>query len=156
MLIDNQSKEADMAMRKTLLGLLLLPVCGFFCAAQQVEIKKVPIKEVSPASGQQMYVSYCGACHGAQGRGNGPAAKALKTPPPDLTALTKSNHGVFPEMHVYTIIRGDDAMPAAHGEKDMPVWGNLFMAQCGVNPSDAEVHQRIGNLTKYVESLQKN
>ena len=145
-----------MTVRKMLVGLLLLPVLGFLCAAQQVEIKKVPIKNVSSASGQEMYVAYCAACHGKDGRGDGPAVKALKTPPPDLTALTKNNKGTFPEMHVYNAVSGDAAMPAAHGEKDMPVWGDLFMSRCGANPPVAEVHQRLRNITKYVESLQKN
>jgi len=31
----------------------------------------------------------------------------------------------------------------------------LFTQSCGAVPPDAEVHQRISNLTKYVESLQK-
>jgi mono/diheme cytochrome c family protein len=44
-------------------------------------IQHVPIKPTSPVSGKGMFTSYCAACHGAEGKGNGPAAEALKTPP---------------------------------------------------------------------------
>ncbi len=36
--------------------------------------------------GAALYPSHCGACHGADGRGDGPAAAALPVPPADLTA----------------------------------------------------------------------
>jgi mono/diheme cytochrome c family protein len=48
-------------------------------------IKQVPVAMTSPASGKEMYISYCAACHGTDGKGNGPAASALKIPPADLT-----------------------------------------------------------------------
>ena len=145
-----------MTMRKILVGLLFLAVAVPFSAAQQVEIKKVPIKHVAAHSGQEMYVNYCGACHGRDGRGNGPAAPALKTQPTDLTKLTRTHGGEFPEAHIYNTIRGDTAMPTAHGDADMPVWGTLFRSLRPGLTQTAEVHQRIGNLTKYVESLQED
>ena len=36
--------------------------------------------------GARLFASNCVACHGAQGRGDGPAAKSLPLPPADLTA----------------------------------------------------------------------
>ncbi|MBZ5572099.1 MAG: cytochrome c [Acidobacteriia bacterium] len=48
---------------------------------------------MSPASGQQMYSAYCAVCHGNDGKGGGPAAEALKVPPPDLTVLARKNGG---------------------------------------------------------------
>ena len=134
---------------------LLLLGLGLVGAAQDVEIKKVPMKSVSASSGKGMYVNYCAVCHGMDGKGVGPAAKALKTPPPDLTVLAKKNGGTFPESHVYSVIVGDANMPASHGEKDMPVWAALFRESCGGVPAESEVHQRVGNLTKYVGSLQQ-
>lgn len=42
---------------------------------------------------------------------------------------------------------------AAHGSKDMPIWGRAFAA---LSPhDDAVVQQRISNLTSYVNSLQE-
>lgn len=125
------------------------------CAAQEVIIEKVPMKHVAAHSGASMYANYCAVCHGNNGMGNGPAATALKIHPADLTSLARQNHGKFPQSHVYTVIRGDTNLPTAHG-KDMPVWGKLFTESSGAVPPDAEVHQRISNLTRYVESLQKN
>jgi mono/diheme cytochrome c family protein len=114
-------------------------------------IKHVPVAATSPASGKEMYASYCATCHGTDGKGDGPAASALKVPPADLTTLSSNNGGKFPSLKVAGAIRGDSAI-SAHGSKEMPVWGELFM---GISHGhDSEVQQRITNLTKYVESLQ--
>ena len=114
-------------------------------------IKHVPVAVTSPASGKEMYTSYCSACHGADGKGNGPAARALKLPPADLATLSSANGGKFPSLKVTAAIRGDSAI-TAHGSKEMPVWGALFMGMS--HGHDSEVQQRITNLTEYVESLQ--
>jgi mono/diheme cytochrome c family protein len=114
-------------------------------------IKHVPIMATSATSGKEMYASYCATCHGTDGKGNGPAASALKVPPADLTTLSSNNAGKFPSLKVAGVIRGDSFI-SAHGSKEMPVWGELFM---GISHGhDSEVQQRITNLTKYVESLQ--
>ena len=129
----------------------LMACMAFFCAAQQKEIKYVPVKASSPASGPEMYTSYCAVCHGVDGKGNGPAAEALKVPPPDLTTLTKRNGGKYPSDHVTSAIRGDLRL-AAHGSKEMPVWGDLFWGMSEGHSS--EVQLRVTNLNKYIGSLQ--
>ena len=116
------------------------------------EIKHVPITATSPASGEQMYKTYCAVCHGTDGKGNGPAAEALKVPPTDLTALASKNGGKYPGMKVASVIRGESVM-AAHGSKEMPIWGHLFRSMSGGHES--EVQQRVTNLNQYIESLQK-
>ena len=40
----------------------------------------------SIVQGTTLYPEHCAVCHGAEGRGNGPAAKTLPVPPADLTA----------------------------------------------------------------------
>jgi mono/diheme cytochrome c family protein len=114
-------------------------------------IKHVTVKPTSPASGKEMYTSYCAVCHGTDGKGGGPAASALKTPPADLTMLSKNNGGEFPALKVSSILRGTSDL-LAHGSKEMPVWGPLFRSMSGGHES--EVQQRVANLTQYVESLQ--
>lgn len=114
-------------------------------------IQHVPIKPTSAASGKEMYTNYCAVCHGTEGKGNGPAADALKTPPPDLTVLTKNNGGTYPALKVSSAIRGD-AQVAAHGSKEMPVWGKLFWKISEGHQS--EVDQRVANLVNYIKSLQ--
>lgn len=115
-------------------------------------IKRTPAGYTSPASGKEMYVAYCASCHGADGQGNGPAAPALKTAPTNLTLLAVKNRGMFPNTHVAAVIRGE-ALSAAHGSKDMPVWGPVFLSLGHHDP--ASVQLRVANLTKYLESIQQ-
>jgi mono/diheme cytochrome c family protein len=122
--------------------------------SQPKTIKNVPIKYTSPTSGQEMYKSYCAACHGKTGKGDGPAASALKQPPPDLTALASNNNGKFPGDRVAHVLGFGVGVPA-HGTKDMPIWGPLLGSLQGSSTTaDALVQLRIANLTKYIESLQ--
>jgi mono/diheme cytochrome c family protein len=115
------------------------------------EVKKVPIQATSAASGQAMFKEYCAVCHGTGGKGDGPAADALKKRPADLTQLARKNNGTFPELHVMNFITGQDVV-AAHGSRDMPVWGALFSS---LSPNDQGVVKiRVANLSNYVKSIQ--
>jgi mono/diheme cytochrome c family protein len=114
-------------------------------------VKHVPIKPTNAASGQEMFTSYCAVCHGPDAKGNGPAASALKVPPPDLTTLAQKNGGKYPSMHVSSVIRGEADLPA-HGSKDMPIWGQLFLRMS--QGHEADVQQRVANLNQYIESIQ--
>jgi mono/diheme cytochrome c family protein len=120
--------------------------------AAKPEVKKVPAPYIDPSSGKGMYTAYCASCHGADGKGMGPAEPALKIVPTNLTLLAAKNGGTFPEAHVMQVIRGDSAT-AAHGNKDMPVWGPVFLQMSGHDT--AQVQQRIRNLTKYLELIQQ-
>jgi mono/diheme cytochrome c family protein len=136
-------------------GVMVVLALAMIASAQdqpKKEIRHVPIKHTSAASGRDMYKNYCAVCHGVDGKGNGPAAEALKVPTPDLTTLTQKNGGTYPAMKVSSVLRGEQMMPA-HGSKDMPVWGDLFWHLSGGHAS--EVHQRVSNLNNYIESLQK-
>jgi len=106
----------------------------------------------NPTSGRQMYDAYCASCHGQGGKGNGPAASALKMPPTDLTQLAAKNGGTFPEAHVAEVIKGDSMMPA-HGSKEMPVWGPVFLNLAHNDPAVAQL--RVRNLTRYVAGMQQ-
>jgi mono/diheme cytochrome c family protein len=118
--------------------------------ASKPEVKKVAPAYTNPSSGKEMYLAYCASCHGADGKGNGPAAPALKTPATDLSQLAAKNGGKFPDAHIMQVIKGD-SMTAAHGNKDMPVWGPVFLQ---MGHDTAQVQQRIRNLTRYLESIQ--
>lgn len=117
----------------------------------QTTVKHVPAPLTSAASGSEMYKAYCAACHGTDGKGNGPAASALKVPPTDLSTLSKSNNGKFPAAKVAATIRGEADIPA-HGSREMPVWGKLFWSMS--HGHEGEVQQRVRNLSSYIESLQ--
>lgn len=120
-------------------------------AAQSPDIKRVPARYTSPASGAEMYKAYCASCHGAKGLGDGPVAEHLKVAVPDLTTLSKQNKGVFPNVHVAQVIRGEVGL-RSHGLQDMPVWGPVFLNLN--NRQEAAVHVRVSNLSKYIESMQ--
>jgi len=96
-----------------------------------------------------MYMEYCASCHGKEGKGDGPAAPALKTPPSNLSTLTTGNKGTFPALRVSQAIEGDGAT-LAHGSREMPIWGQVFYT----NETKSMVKLRVGNLTEYVKSLQ--
>jgi mono/diheme cytochrome c family protein len=114
-------------------------------------VKKGPAPLTSVGSGQQMYEAYCASCHGRSGKGDGPAAAALKTPPANLTTLAQRNGGKFPAAHVSEVIRNADVQ--AHCSSEMPVWGPVFRSMSEGHESD--VRMRINNLAKYIESLQQ-
>jgi len=130
---------------------LVIATIGWAQNQPTKQIKHVPITQTSPASGKEMYNSYCAVCHGLDGKGNGPAASALKSPVPDLTKMSAANGGKYPAAKVGAIIRGEQAV-AAHGSKDMPIWGDLFWSISGGHQD--EVQQRIANLNSYLETLQ--
>jgi len=134
------------------LGFLLFAAAVSAQNQPQPTIKHVPVTATSPTSGSEMFKTYCAVCHGTDGKGNGPAAAALKVAPADLTTLSKNNGGKFPDMKVVSTIRGQSNL-AAHGTQEMPVWGSLFWGMS--RGHEGEVQQRVANLTKYIETLQQ-
>jgi cytochrome c5 len=78
--------------------------------------------EYGEISGADEYNRLCAACHGEDGRGDGPVAGVLKTPPTNLTLLAKNNGGHFPAMRALDYIDGRTGTDA-HGTREMPVWG---------------------------------
>jgi mono/diheme cytochrome c family protein len=117
----------------------------------QTTIKHAPITRTSPASGEEMYNAYCAVCHGKDAKGDGPAAAALKTPPPDLTTLAQGHNGKYPAAYVESVIRFGAGSPPVHGTKDMPMWGP---ALASVSSTPEVVTIRINVLTHYIETLQ--
>jgi len=104
--------------------------------------------EVSPDGGQ-LFRTYCASCHGTGATGDGAVAIAMKKPPPNLTRLASRNGGMFPAERVRQIILGKG--PAAHGERSMPVWGDVF-ARRVTGPSPAALADA---LVRYLDGLQE-
>jgi len=110
---------------------------------------------------EQDFQFHCAACHGADGKGDGPVARALKIEPPDLTRIAERNGGVFPEAVIFGTISGLD-MPVSHGTREMPIWGDLFIGEtipglpsiADAQEATAEVTDRIRRLVKYIEAIQ--
>ncbi len=105
--------------------------------------------------GSAYYMRYCASCHGAAGQGDGPAAKALLTPPANLTQIAKRRGGRFPEGEMARYIDGRFEL-AAHGSREMPIWGTRFgsdVPEAGV--SEEIVRGKILTLVEYLKSIQE-
>jgi mono/diheme cytochrome c family protein len=106
---------------------------------------------IGSMAGRDLFGFYCATCHGRDGKGTGPVAAALKTPPADLTIIARRNGGRFPRSDVIAFVADEKTPIAAHGPREMPVWGPIFRA---LDPSDTRTKVRIDNLVTYIESIQ--
>ena len=131
--------------------LFVLALGGAAASQEKPEIVKRPAPATDVGDPKAMFREYCASCHGPEGKGNGPAAAALKTVPADLTRISARNDGKFPTNKVRRYIEGLDEIPA-HGSRDMPVWGPVLRSLGG---GQSEMQLRIENLTKYLESIQQ-
>ncbi len=130
-------------------GALLLAVAGALLWAQPTPEE---LSTVMTTDGKKLYGDYCASCHGANGRGNGPVAASLKTPPPDLTRIASRNGGTFPTERVIETIAGAANSKSSHGSREMPIWGPVF----SVAEWDMDfVQVRLENLAAYLKSLQR-
>ena len=118
-------------------------------AHAQPQIKKEAIKPVAASDAGMMFQSYCSPCHGKSATGDGPAAAAFKKAPADLTKISARNGGKYPEVKVKRYIEGLDEV-AAHGSRDMPMWGALFR---DLNRDTAQI--RVQALSDYLKGLQQ-
>lgn len=103
-------------------------------------------------TGADLFTNHCAACHGADGEGGGPVAAAMRVNVPNLRALATRNGGTFPADGVAAYIDGRE-LQAAHGDRRMPVWGDVFR---GPEQGTAQraVRRRIAGLVAFIETLQ--
>jgi len=124
-----------------------LRLSGF--AQAQTVVKTVPVKLSGTLDGAQLFREHCAVCHGVDGKGNGPAAAALKRPMVDLTKLPADKNGKFPFLATLEQIRNGSIVE--HGTVDMPIWGKL-LTPTGGKPAEGEM--RVHALTQYIEKIQ--
>ena len=91
-------------------------------------------------SGRELYQKYCASCHGVDGRGGTPLAKIFEKPPPDLTRIAARRGTWYPEAVVKEIV---DGRYAAHGSREMPVWGELLTGD------------QIAQIAEYLNTIQR-
>lgn len=113
--------------------------------------------ETTASSGAADYAEFCVACHGASGKGDGPAAAGMTPRPTDLTQLARQNGGQFPRLRVmaridgYTMGKTDSPMPA-FGQELRQGPTVMFDAGDGLSvPTPA----RLVALQAYVAGLQR-
>lgn len=130
-------------MKRRLLAVLVLGLVGSALAAESNDTHR------------RLYLRYCGACHGPAGRGDGIAGTVMRPKPADLTQIAKQNNGEFPFPRVIEVIDGRN-MVRAHGDPNMPVWGEILEDQAGWDAARRiEARGRIMLITDYLRSIQE-
>jgi mono/diheme cytochrome c family protein len=105
------------------------------------------------ARGRALYQDHCAVCHGRYADGKGPMARAMTTPPANLRLLSERYGNPLPTDQIASFIDGR-ADVAAHGPRDMPVWGSsAWERQPGEN-QPAVVTPAIASLVEYLQSIQ--
>jgi mono/diheme cytochrome c family protein len=134
--------------RRSALAAGVLIVCS---ATALLAARRAP-KDVT--EGRVLYTRYCASCHGLAADGRGPVALALSRPPSDLRRLAERYGTPLPSERVARFIDGREHV-AAHGARDMPVWGERLRApepeQSGRQPA---VDPRIVAIVAYLASIQ--
>ena len=138
------------AIKMVIVGVALAVPQGF-AYPQSTSQQKEPVRRADITSGKKIFANYCASCHGIDGKGNGPAAAALKPAPTDLTTLAKANEGKYPAGFVSAVLKFG-RNPAAHGSSEMPVWGSRFKM---IDPSqDPTGQHHVDDVVAYIGSLQ--
>jgi len=132
------------------LAALLLPLAMLDGCAQPPR----PAAVAPDVQGGEVYVRRCASCHGVDGRGGGPVAPTLRTPPPDLTRLAANHGGRFPREAVLAVVTGETPV-VAHGTREMPVWSRRFDPPSAAAAVAGLVSSRqLRHLLDHLESMQ--
>ena len=103
--------------------LTLIAMC-----APQVAADSLDVELPAAFEGRRLYVSYCQLCHGTDGRGDGPLAKAMKISPADLNTTVRSRSDTI----LIKIITGEGRQTITGRDRHnllsdaMPEWKDVF------------------------------
>lgn len=142
----------SVAFYAALLAVLSLAVAPATIDATPRHPRQTTGDAIQTVDGRTLFTTYCASCHGVDASGNGPAARSMRRMPPDLTRLAAANGGNFPLERVKRIVDGREV--EAHGDRNMPVWGDAFKAMLGGLREDT-VRARIAAIIDYLSSIQK-
>ena len=105
-------------------------------------------------TGAQLFANHCAACHGIVGEGDGPVAAIMNTNVPNLRTLSTRSNGGFPADTVRAYIDGR-TLPASHGDRQMPVWGDVFgWGDATERSSEQLAQQRIDAIVEHLRMIQ--
>jgi mono/diheme cytochrome c family protein len=104
--------------------------------------------------GATLFQAYCSSCHGTAGRGDGPAARALSAPVPDLTRYSRTHNGdclrsVLAELQ--TGHRNPTEAKVSEKDLDMPNWAPIFTS---ISRDRTMGYLRLSNVARHVATIQ--
>lgn len=109
-----------------------------------------------PSDGRSLFMENCAVCHGANARGDGAMARAMRKAPADLTLISVRHGDRFPRAKVLSIIDGY-ARSDMNGP-NMPEFGELLKGD--LIPLDTgdgiqtPTPRKLVALLEYLESIQ--
>jgi len=110
----------------------------------------------TPDTGAGDFATYCAACHGPTGKGDGEAAAGLSRKPANLTTLSAKNKGAFPTTRVMAQIWG---YAGAKGRGVMPDFGPMLQGEMvpydGGDGIETPTPIRLVELAEYLKRLQQ-
>ena len=111
-------------------------------------------------TGAEDFATYCAACHGTSGKGDGPSAAGLARQPADLTQLADRNGGAFPGTAVMAKIWGYTGVSPVSRDTatPMPEFGPLLAGDLvpydGGDGIQTPTPIRLVQLAEHVKTLQ--
>lgn len=121
-------------------------------------VQTTPGEQAMPgvAEGAAFFAENCVACHGDDGRGEGPQATELAKKPDDLTTLASRNGGTFPTARALSYIYGDPEQ--GHLARVMPQFGGAMaddLVPLDVEGTLTPTPRALAGLFAYLESIQR-
>jgi mono/diheme cytochrome c family protein len=117
--------------------LINLPRIGFIFVFTYTIAAMGTASAQNPAEGKNLYVTYCAACHGDQGKGDGVAARSLPAKPADHTNAAVMSQ--LSDKYLTDIITKGGS--AVNKSSFMPAWGS------SLNP------KQVSDLVAFLRSL---
>lgn len=105
--------------------------------------------------GRITYLTFCLNCHGETGKGDGPLTELIVVKPSDLTTLSASHEGRFPEAYARSVIRGNEDEIEGHVLREMPVWYTVWTEQAQGGDAKELIDRRLTELVAYLKSIQQ-
>lgn len=125
-------------------------IVGVLFALAAVSVRGTCAFAAEVMEGRTYFMRYCASCHGIEADGHGFVARALARQPGDLRHLGTP----LVADRVARFIDGRESV-TAHGERDMPVWGERFDDIEAEGIAREKVgHQRIAAIVAYLISIQ--
>jgi len=104
--------------------------------------------------GYAEYQQYCASCHGMWADGEGILKPVLNVEPANLRAIERRHGSPFPRERIIEFIDGRSPI-AAHGSREMPVWGERLDQGVKTSVPDMRKRSMIMVIVDYLQAIQE-